>query len=151
MKTCVIIANGDPPDPEIARHYARQADLLLAADGGARHALELDLFPHAVVGDMDSLNEDHKRRLRASGARFLVHPTAKDETDLELALLYAVEQAADAIIVLAALGGRLDQTLANVLLLTLPSLVGRDVRLIDGTQTAFCARGSSHTVPVKLR
>ena len=65
---------------------------------------------------------------------------AKDETDLELALLYAVEQDADPIIILGALGGRLDQTLANILLLTIPALIGRDVRLIDGPQTAFVVR-----------
>ena len=137
---CVIIANGDPPDPETARRYADQADLLLAADGGARHALALGLVPHVVIGDLDSLNKDQQTCLRSAGARFIVHPAAKDETDLELALFYAVEQDADPIVVLAALGGRLDQLVANVLLLAMPALAGRDVRLIDGSQTAFVVR-----------
>jgi thiamine pyrophosphokinase len=140
MGSCVIIANGDRPDPEIARYYANQADLLLAADGGARHALTLNLAPHVVIGDLDSLDDAHQTRLRSSGTRIIVHPAAKDETDLELALLYAVKQNADPIVVLGALGGRLDQTLANVLLLTMPVLSGRDVRLADGPQTAFVIR-----------
>jgi thiamine pyrophosphokinase len=137
---CVIIANGDPPDPATAQHFTGRADLLLAADGGARHALALNLIPHVVIGDLDSLNEDQEAHLHSAGTRFIVHPTAKDETDLELALLYAVEQGADPIIVLGALGGRLDQMLANVLLLTMPALAGRDVRLIDGPQSAFVVR-----------
>lgn len=139
-RRCVIIANGASPDPEIAHRHADQADLLLAADGGARHALELDLVPHVVIGDLDSLDESQQRRLRSAGTQFIVHPPAKDETDLELALLHAVEQDADPIIVLAALGGRLDQTLANILLLTMPALVDRNVRLIEGLQTAFVVR-----------
>jgi len=145
-KHCVIIANGDPPEPVTARRHAGRADLLLAADGGARHALALGLTPHIVIGDMDSLDQDHQARLRAAGSRFIVHPAAKDETDLELALLHAVEQGADSIVVLGVLGGRLDQTLANVLLLTMPELVGRDVRLVDGPQTAFIIRDQATLV-----
>ena len=137
---CVIIANGDMPDRETARRHVDRADLLLAADGGARHALALGFVPHVVIGDLDSLDADRQARLRAAGARFIVHPAAKDETDLELALLYAVEHGAGSIVVLGALGGRLDQTLANVLLLTMTALIGRDVRLVDGPQTAFVVR-----------
>ena len=48
----------------------------------------------------------------------------KDETDLELALLAAVDMGADEIKVIAALGGRLDHTLANLSLLALPQLEG---------------------------
>ncbi len=136
----MIIANGDRPDPTVVHRLASQADLLLAADGGARHALALNLVPHVVIGDLDSLDEDQETRLRSAGTRFIVHPVAKDETDLELALLYAVEQDADPVIVLGALGGRLDQMLANVLLLAMPVLAGRDVRLIDGLQSAFVVR-----------
>jgi thiamine pyrophosphokinase len=140
---CVIFANGDPPNPETARRHANHADLLVAADGGAHHALALELVPHVVIGDLDSLDEEQQTRLRSAGTRFFVYPAAKDETDLELALLYAAEQGARTIIVLAALGGRLDQTLANVLLLAMPALVGQDVRLIDGPQTAFVVRGEA--------
>jgi thiamine pyrophosphokinase len=136
----VIIANGASPDPETARQHAARADLLLTANGGARHALALDLVPHVVIGDLDSLDESQQRQLRSAGTHFVVHPPAKDETDLELALLYAVEHDANPIIVLAALGGRLDQTLANILLLTMPALADRDVRLIEGLQTAFVVR-----------
>jgi thiamine pyrophosphokinase len=136
----VIIANGDFPDAHTARRIADQADILIAADGGACHALALNLVPHVVIGDLDSLDEGQQAQLRSAGARFIVHPAAKDETDLELALLHAVEQDADPIIVLAALGGRLDQTLANIILLTMPALVGRDVRLVDGSQSAFVVR-----------
>jgi thiamine pyrophosphokinase len=142
-KRCVIVANGDPPDRETACRHAERADLLLVADGGARHALALGLVPHVVIGDLDSLDASQQERLRLAGAHFVVHPAAKDETDLELALRYAVEQDAEPIVVLGTLGGRLDQTLANILLLTMPELAGRDVRLVEGPQTAFIVRDAA--------
>jgi hypothetical protein len=36
-KRCAIIANGVASDPETVRYHADQADLLLAANGGASH------------------------------------------------------------------------------------------------------------------
>ena len=142
-KHCVIIANGDRPDPKTAHRHADRADLLIAADGGARHALALGLTPHVVIGDLDSLDAEQQAQLRAAGTEFIIHPPAKDETDLELALLYAVGQRADPIVVLGALGGRLDQMLANVLLLTMPALAGRDARIVDGPQSAFVVRDTA--------
>jgi thiamine pyrophosphokinase len=105
--------------------------------------LALGLTPDVVIGDMDSLGEQDQAQLRAAGTRFVVHPPAKDETDLELALLYALEQGVASITVLGALGGRLDQTLANILLLTMPDLAECDVRLADGAQTAFVVRDAA--------
>jgi thiamine pyrophosphokinase len=139
-RQCVIFANGEMPDPMTVHRVVDQGELLVAADGGARHALALDLVPHVVIGDLDSMDPDDQVQLRAAGTHFLIHPVAKDGTDLELALIYAVEQDADPILVVGALGGRLDQLLSNLLLLTMPILEGRDVRLIHGLQTAFVVR-----------
>jgi thiamine pyrophosphokinase len=94
------------------------------------------LQPHLIIGDMDSLPGETQAALAERGCRFVIHPRAKDETDLELALTYAAEQGADEIIVLGALGGRLDHTLANILLLVLPQLLGIAVRIVDGNQEA---------------
>lgn len=142
----VIFANGDQPHSETVRWHAERAELLIAANGGTHYALACDLIPHTVIGDLDSLDEALKKRLCAAGTHFIEYPPAKDETDLELALHYAVEQDAEPIIILAALGGRLDQTIANILLMTLPLLSGRDVRLIDGSQTAFIVRKEARIV-----
>jgi thiamine pyrophosphokinase len=137
----LIIANGRPPThPEIARWH-RPGDRLIAADGGAGHALALGLAPHLVVGDMDSLDAEERTRLKRRGCQFIEHPADKDETDLELALLQAAQGGTAEIVVLGALGGRLDQLLANVLLLAMPALRGADVRLADARQEAFIVRG----------
>jgi len=141
----IIFANGDPPTAnDIARCW-RPGDRIVAADGGARHALALGLTPQIVVGDMDSVDEETRRQLDRQKCRLVRHPAEKDETDLELALLLAADEGAAEIFILGALGGRLDQLLANVLLLTLPQLDGLSVRLITDNQQAFVVRGGEQT------
>ena len=139
MRT-VIIAGGQPHAGEGWRRWVQQGDRIIGVDGGASQALAWGLVPHVVIGDLDSLPSPARAVLEARGGQFLVHPRAKDETDLELALSYAAEQGADDIVILGALGGRLDHTLANVLLLALPQLARRSVRIVDGLEEALLLR-----------
>jgi thiamine pyrophosphokinase len=136
----VIFANGTFPDPTAHSQLLRDDDLVVAADGGAAHARAAGVTPHVVIGDLDSLEPGLQAQLEAAGSRFLRHPAAKDESDLELALLYAARQGVAEILVLGALGGRLDQTVANLLLMTHPALAGVTVRIVEGGQTAFLIR-----------
>lgn len=143
----LIFANGDlnsGPMVEQALAEAGADSLVIAADGGARHVLALALPPKAVIGDMDSVTPEQLTRCEAAGATVLRYPPAKDETDLELALVYAAEQGATWMRVVGAMGGRLDQTLANVLLMTLPALKGVDVRLVAGRQSAVVLAAGRH-------
>jgi len=127
----IIFANGNAPDRFTAAQWITSADLIIAADGGSRNALSLDVKPQIVIGDLDSIDDADRHRLEEAGAQFIVYPTDKDYTDLELAIRYALEQAATEIIVFSALGGRWDQSLANLMLLTLPELDGVSTRIID--------------------
>jgi thiamine pyrophosphokinase len=127
----IIFANGDPSDPEIVKRWTAQADLIIAADGGTRHALSVGVLPHVVIGDLDSLDAADRAQLDRSGVQLIVYPTRKDHTDLELALHYAIDQHATEIVIFSALGGRWDQSLANLMLLTLPELANLPTRIID--------------------
>ena len=127
----VIFANGDASDPNIVRHWAAQADLIIAADGGTRHALAAGVLPQVVIGDLDSLDEADRAQLDRLGVQLIVYPTHKDYTDLELALRHARKQHATEIIIFSALGGRWDQSLANLMLLTLPELAQIPTCIVD--------------------
>ena len=145
----LVFANGDlNPGPLVDRALAAadETSLWVAADGGALHAEELGAPLQTVIGDMDSLSEADLARLEARGATLRRYPPAKNETDLELALLYVVERGAERVVVIGALGGRLDQTLANVLLLTRPELAGRDIRLVAGQQVAWLLTPGVHPI-----
>ena len=139
MMRAIIIAAGQSLDGDCPRWIDKE-DLIIAADGGARRALAWGLDPHLVVGDMDSLPAADRTALEARGCRFVQHPRAKDETDLELALARAAQEGAQEIVILGALGGRLDHTLSNVLLLALPALEGLSVRIVSGAQEAMLLR-----------
>jgi thiamine pyrophosphokinase len=133
----IIFANGEFPDPSSVRDLLRSDDLVIAADGGTRHALAAGVTPDVVIGDLDSLSPEEQAQVEVSGSRIIRFSPHKDETDLELALQHAARAGATEIIILAALGGRLDQTVANLLLLAMPELGGIDVHVVEGAQTAF--------------
>lgn len=130
----VIFANGVLTDPEAARNLLRETDNWVGADGGTRNALACGRAPDLLIGDMDSLEEMDRKALAAAGTRLIQFPPEKGETDLELAMQYAVREGYAEILVIAALGGRIDQTLANLSLLADPALEGRDVRFDDGRE-----------------
>ncbi len=140
MNRTVIIANGEMRDPGAAQTWLRPGDRLIAADGGAHHCRTLNLIPHLVVGDLDSLSPEECAELERAGTRFEVHPARKDETDLELALRVAMREGAQEVVILAALGGRWDQSLANVLLLAHPDFAPLSLRLADGSDTFWIVR-----------
>ena len=127
----IIFANGDASDPEIVKRWTARAGLIIAADGGTHNALLAGVMPHVVIGDLDSLTDTDRAQMDSAGVQLIVYPTRKDSTDLELALQYAQEQQATEIIIFSALGGRWDQSLANLMLLTLPELAQVPTRVVD--------------------
>ena len=141
----IIIANGQLSDPAEARRRIRPGDQVICADGGTHHARVMGLTPDVVVGDMDSLDPGLRAELEAADVRFVVHPTRKDETDLELALQLAIAEGADEIEILAMLGGRLDQSLANLLLVAQAEWAPARVQVTEGNQTAWPVRGGQET------
>ena len=132
-KRIIIFANGDLPDPDKAHALLRESDFIIAADGGTRHALALGLTPNIIIGDLDSLNVE---RLTFN-AEIIQSPADKNETDLELAFQHALTLNPEQIIILAALGGRLDQTLGNIALVSNVQRSTSNVRLDDGIEEVF--------------
>ncbi len=53
----------------------------------------------------------------------------KDETDMELALNWAIDQKPEMIRIFGATGGRLDHMFANIQLLINPSMQQRDIQI----------------------
>jgi thiamine pyrophosphokinase len=136
----LIFANGELEPPPDLDALLATADLLIAADGGAQHLAALGKHPDVLIGDLDSLSPGEAEALQAAGVQLILHPAAKDQTDLELALLHAAEAGAERIEVLGGLGRRWDHSLANLLLPALPQLAACAIRFLHGTQTLFLIR-----------
>jgi thiamine pyrophosphokinase len=115
VRGSVIVANAPwrwtPPLVALVR----EAECVLAADGGGNHLARVGIRPRAVVGDLDSLRPGVRRWVGEAG---IVARPDQDSTDLDKTLAYAVEELGlGALTVLAALGGRPDHAFANLGLL----------------------------------
>jgi thiamine pyrophosphokinase len=137
-KRAILLANGMLEDPHALRDRLAALDEaeVIGVDGGSLLAASLGLTLDALVGDFDSLEPSQEASLSTSRTRVVQASPSKDETDLELAVLDAVEHGAEEIIILGAVGGRLDMTIANVFLLLHPRTAGIRLELWHGRQTA---------------
>jgi thiamine pyrophosphokinase len=132
----LILADGAVPEPAALDRswpgWDVGIDLVIAADGGARHAAALGRPIDLWVGDGDSLGAAGIEALRAAGVPIELARVDKDESDTELAIVAAARAGASRVTILGALGGaRVDHGLANVWLLAHQALAGRDVALVD--------------------
>ena len=137
VQRIIILANGELPDIDKALSFIQSGDYIICADGGTRHALALGIRPNLIIGDMDSAEQGAVKNFKDAGVIVEPYPQDKNETDLELAINRAIELDPQQIIIVAALGGRLDQTLANITLLTDPRLSKLDIRLDDGVEEVY--------------
>jgi thiamine pyrophosphokinase len=139
MRTLIFV-NGVIPDHSVLQRWVRPGDDVIAADGGAHHAVAMGLRPRVVVGDLDSVTPELVAKLTAQGVEMERHPAAKNKTDLELAIERALRDGAQEIILLGALGGRLDQSLANVLLMAQQDWPAT-IHLVDANEIATVIHG----------
>lgn len=146
FKKAIIVANGTPQKGKAVQSVIADSSnaLVIGADGGADLALQMGLSPSIIVGDMDSIRPDTLASLEANRAQILRHSPHKNETDLELALLEAITRGADEIYILGALGNRIDHTISNIYLLTLPALQSCKACLVDDNQTLWLVRPGTH-------
>jgi len=146
----LILAGGDRPDPTLLdAHWPgwRDAALVIAADGGARHATPLGLRLHQVIGDFDSLSAADIDELEAAGVTVTRFPTNKDATDTELALLAALDAGAAEITLLCTWGGRSDHAIGTLALLAHPRCGAATVAILDGqTRTQLLRSGAELTL-----
>jgi len=111
-----IIANAPIKHSEQMKKVIEQYDLFIAVDGGLKHCATLGVTPILLIGDMDSVDPMDKKRFPT--LRELILDRDKDHTDLEVALSLLIKKQPKSITIFGGLGGRVDHTIANLLLLT---------------------------------
>jgi thiamine pyrophosphokinase len=153
VRHALVLADGSVGDRiELDRAWPGwddDLDLVVAADGGARHAARLGLRLDRWVGDGDSFEAAEVEALRQAGVDVRLVDAAKDESDAELAVLTAIEADAARLTILGALGGaRADHALANIWLLAHPALVDRPAVLLDARARIRLVAARSGESPV---
>ena len=141
-----IFLNGAPDPPDLLRRVAGRADLVVAADGGARYALDVGVVPDLVVGDMDSLGEAAARAAEERGALLERHPIKKDKMDGHLAVLTVRERGATAADLLCAAGGRYRALFAVPHILLASERMGLQATMVAGWGQAFVLEAGSRTL-----
>ena len=108
----VILAGGPATafDTLIKAHTDNTNTFFIGVDRGAFRLMQAGFPVHLAIGDFDSLNPEEYAAVRAYADQIEQSPAEKDDTDLELAVLTAIEQFPDAseILILGGLGGRFD-------------------------------------------
>lgn len=132
----LLFLGGDLGTPRHLQDYLAGAERIIAVDGGADHCHRLGLVPDLLLGDLDSISADTLADLETHGVEIERHPRRKDATDLELALDRVARQYRGETLLLAALGGRWDMSLGNILTAARPAyrqlrlaLIGSDCTL----------------------
>jgi thiamine pyrophosphokinase len=143
----VVFCAGIVEDYVRIRSFLGALDLVICADGGIRHAFALGLRPALVLGDFDSAGQALAAEMESQGIPVHRVPVEKDQTDSQLALEEAIRRGADEILLVGATGGRLDHTVANLLLL--PGLpASTTVSIVDSHNLVRLLRpGGRLTVP----
>jgi thiamine pyrophosphokinase len=106
----IIFTGGQGPKAQVVKRLLEneaKGALFVAADSGLAAALNADIKPDWVIGDMDSL-EEQSCLSAVPQERVIRHPHDKDFTDTELAFSLAAEKGCDDIWILGGGGGRID-------------------------------------------
>lgn len=144
----LLFANGQAQTGTMVQRVLNEVHnpYILCADGGALNAMKFGFTPQTIVGDMDSLSSQQVADFEAQGADIITYPDEKDETDLELALHWCIDHSATHIYIIGGLGGRFDQTLANIYLLTLPQLDDTHIEVVDAEQYIRVLDAGEHQI-----
>ena len=122
--TALILASAPEREYDYVRELAQQADCIVCADGGVRHARACGLHPDLVIGDFDS------GTLPADCEVIRLKPE-KDDSDLMCCVREVIRRGADTIWIACASGGRIDHFLANLFLLEYLGREGIDALFFD--------------------
>ena len=119
-----------------------KADFVIACDAGYIHAQRADIVPDVIIGDFDSYLGD-----LPGGVEIIRTKPEKDDTDTMMALKLAIRRGYRRIMLVGALGGRVDHMLANISLIAFAATKGADLQIVDGHHQIFAVRDGRRRVP----
>lgn len=145
----INILGGGPVDllPDL-KNDENENSIWVGVDRGVYTLLKKEIHPDIAFGDFDSVSVAELAEIESKVTELKRYKPEKDETDMELALNWALTQMPDEIRLFGISGGRLDHFLANVHLLIKPVLAGADtpIYLIDRNNVIFAKGPGSYSV-----
>jgi thiamine pyrophosphokinase len=117
--------------PELKRYDNLSDTLWVGVDRGAFTILEKGINASYAFGDFDSVSAAEKENILNSDIILNEYQSEKDQTDMELALQWALEQNPEEILLFGATGGRLDHEMMNIQLLSRSISSNAKVKVVD--------------------
>lgn len=111
--------------------YTADHTIWVGVDKGTVTLLDAGIIPDEAFGDFDSITEQERRQIEKAAPTLHVYQAEKDQTDLDLALDWALEKQPDVIQIFGITGGRADHFLGNIQLLYRGVKTNSKMKLID--------------------
>lgn len=127
----LVFAGAGIGDYSFCQKYMDDGDTIICCDSGMRHAKALGIRPDYIVGDFDSATPEILEYYKDQGIPVRQFPARKNETDMELGVLLALELGATELVLFGGIGDRFDHTLANAHYLLSLLKKGVRARLVD--------------------
>ncbi|MEH7122908.1 thiamine diphosphokinase [Bacillus sp. JJ1773] len=133
--------------------YKQEGDIWVGVDRGVLPLLSFEIHPSIAFGDFDSVSDEEMAMIEEHIADLKRYLPEKDETDMELALNWAIKQKPELIRIFGATGGRLDHFLANIQLLVKPLLQDEDtqIEIIDQSNIIYIKGPGNHEIRRNLQ
>jgi thiamine pyrophosphokinase len=145
----INLVAGGPQDliPDF-RLYDERKVIWVGIDRGVFYLLKAGVKPAAAFGDFDSVSEAEMAEIEGVVTDLKKYKPEKDETDMELALNWALEQEPHSITIFGATGGRLDHLMANIQLLVKPLQkdIAVHIEIIDAKNMLYVKKPGTYTV-----
>lgn len=135
-KRCVIITAGELGDPSRYRGCFRPGDCIICCDGGYHHAKTLGVRPDLILGDFDSYQGPLPEGIPTEG-----FSPIKDDTDAMLAIKEGIHRGYEEFLLLAAFGGRMDHSYANLQCLAYLRQRGKRASILGARDKAYLVLG----------
>ncbi len=108
---CIIVSGAPNDDIDFIKNHIVEGAYIIAADSGYKKLEKIGIKPDVIVADFDSSDKPEYE------VECDISPIEKDSTDTFNAVKLAVKSGYNNILILGALGGRLDHTYSNLLCL----------------------------------
>ncbi|MFK4424372.1 thiamine diphosphokinase [Bacillus mycoides] len=126
-----ILAGGPAEYCADFSRYENEEVVWAAVDRGVYRLLKRGITPSVAFGDYDSVTDEELAWMRQQTNELHIVPREKDQTDLEIAISWALEQKPKLIRIFGATGGRLDHGLANIQMLLKGLEVNIEMCIVD--------------------
>jgi len=137
LRKAIIFCNNNYDD--FAPDYPLDG-VIIAADGGAEYLKSQNITPDILIGDFDSLSEEILHFFHGK-TKVLRYPEKKNKTDSELAMDFCAKEGYGEIVLINAVNGQLEHSLANIFIAEKYVQKGIKINFINRNSEIFVLHG----------